>query len=226
MHFVYITLISITNNLDNIGVRIAYSIRGIKITTMKNLWISVITFILSALSVFSGIFISGYFSKHVSSIISMVLLTAIGVWIIAEPYINERKISSSSKFKPDEGEGISPADNEEKLDAMGFREKDKSICGILKKPENADLDNSKDIDFKEATLLGIALSINNIGGGISAGMIGLNPFFMGFMSALISFLALWSGNYMTEIINRLNLGKKATIIAGVLMILIGIKQLI
>jgi len=34
-----------------------------------------------------------------------------------------------------------------------------SIRGI-KKPETADVDNSKDIDFKEATLLGIALSNN------------------------------------------------------------------
>lgn len=222
MHFIYITLISIANNIDNIGVRIAYSIRGIRITALKNLWISVITFILSSLSAFSGIFMSGYFPKHVSSIISMVLLTAIGVWIIAEPYINEKRETSSSALEPSEAGGEVTAGTE----TNNCGKKDKSIYGILKKPENADLDNSKDIDFKEATLLGIALSINNIGGGLSAGMIGLNPFFMGFMSALISFLALWSGNYVTGVINRLNLGKKATTIAGIFMILIGIKQLI
>lgn len=222
MHFIYIALISVTNNLDNIGVRIAYSIRGIRISTVKNLWISIITFVLSSLSAFSGLFISGYFSKHVSSIISMVLLIAIGVWIIAEPYINKKEDSSSSAIEPDEAGGTIIVDKE----GSSCEGNDKSIYGILKKPENADLDNSKDIDFKEATLLGIALSINNIGGGISAGMIGLNPFFMGLMSALISFLALWSGNYVTKLISKLNIGNKATTIAGVFMILIGIKQLI
>jgi putative sporulation protein YtaF len=103
---------------------------------------------------------------------------------------------------------------------------DNTIYGILMKPENADADNSKDIDYKEATLLGIALSVNNIGGGLSAGMIGLNSFFVGLFSAIISFLALWAGNYITEFFNRWNLGKKANIIAGIVLILIGIKQVL
>lgn len=221
MHFIYTALISITNNLDNIGVRIAYSLRGIKISSIKNLWISVITFVFSSLAAFSGLFLSDLFSRRVSSVISMVLLTVIGIWIIVEPYINKKDPSACSNEAVN-GEEQSYG----KLQGNTPGKRDKSICGILKKPENADLDNSKDIDFKEATLLGIALSINNIGGGISAGMIGLNPLFMGFMSALISFCVLWSGNYVTRFINRLNIGNKASIIAGALMVLIGIKQLI
>ena len=134
----------------------------------------------------------------------MILLIAIGLWIMLEPY-----------FRKESNDIIEPTVNQEC-----------NIYGILKKPESADSDNSKDIDYKEATLLGIALSINNIGGGLSAGMIGLNSFFVGFFSAVISFLALWAGNYITEFFNKWNLGKKANIIAGILLILIGIKQII
>ncbi len=65
--------------------------------------------------------------------------------------------------------------------------------------DGSDMDDSKYIAFKEATLLAIALSINNIGGGMSAGMIGLNSFRVGFLSALLSFIALWAGNYISEI---------------------------
>ena len=57
-------------------------------------------------------------------------------------------------------------------------------------------------------------------------MIGLNSFFVGFFSAVISFLALWAGNYIIDFFNKWNLGKKATILAGVLLIIIGIKQVI
>jgi len=203
-HFVYILLIALANNLDNVGARIAYSIRGIKITTYINIWISVITFIISMLAAYSGTVLSGLLSKQISSAISMMLLTAIGMWIIAEPYM---KKSSNGCENATLANG-------------------KSIFQIMLKPERADMDNSKHIDFKEATVLGIALSINNIGGGISAGMIGLNSFWVGLLSALISFIALWGGNYVTDYFNRWHMGNKATLMAGVVLIMIGVEQIL
>lgn len=203
MHTLYILMISLANNMDNIGVRIAYSIRGIKITTAKNLWISLITFIISSLAAFSGSEVSKLLSKNIASILSMTLLTLIGLWIIIEPYIHKDKA---------EKEDTSP--------------KGANIYEILINPEKADKDKSNDIDFKEATFLGIALSINNIGGGLSAGMIGLNSFFVGFFSAVISFLALLAGNYITDFFKRWNLEKRATIFSGLILILIGIKQIL
>lgn len=203
MHFIYSLFIALANNIDNISVRIAYSVRGIKITAVKNLWISLITFIISSIAAMSGNIISGVLSKHISSILSMILFISIGLWIAIEPYF---KKSTDNSYD--------------------INDKAKNIYDILKKPEEADVDDSKDIDFKEATFLGVALSINNIGGGLSAGMIGLNSFFIGFLSALISFIALWIGNYVTDFLNRWNFKRKATIIAGLILILIGIKQVI
>jgi len=49
MHFIYTIFIALANNLDNISVRIAYSIRGVKISILKKLWISIITFFISLL---------------------------------------------------------------------------------------------------------------------------------------------------------------------------------
>lgn len=204
MHFLYTFFIALANNLDNIGVRIAYSIRGIKISIQKNLWISVITFFISSFAAFSGKILLGILNKQLSSYISMLILIVIGFWIMLEDYIKRKNISKKNPFQG----------------------KDKSIYGVLSKPENADIDDSKEIDFKEATLLGIALSINNIGGGLSAGMIGLNSIFVGFLSAIISFLALWAGNYITVFFNKWKLGKKASILAGIALILIGIKQIL
>ncbi|WP_434631521.1 sporulation membrane protein YtaF [Thermoanaerobacterium thermosaccharolyticum] len=203
MHFIYSLFIALANNIDNISVRIAYSVRGIKITAVKNLWISLITFIISSIAAMSGNIISGVLSKHISSILSMILFISIGLWIAIEPYLKKN------------------TDNPNDIN-----DKAKNIYDILKKPEEADVDDSKDIDFKEATFLGIALSINNIGGGLSAGMIGLNSFFIGFFSALISFIALWIGNYVTDFLNRWNFNGKATAIAGLILILIGLKQII
>lgn len=203
MHaFFYTLFIALTNNVDNVAARIAYSIRGIRISIPINIWISVITFVISAFAAYSGTMLSGLFGKHFSSMIGMVLLVGIGLWMILEQYMPKDGDSA-------EGDG---------------QEKKKSIFRIMRRPENADMDESKHIDFKEATFLGVALSINNVGGGVSAGMIGLNPFWVGFFSAVLNFIALWAGNYVAEIFIRWNLSQKATVVAGLILIAIGIEQ--
>ena len=200
-HFFFAFLIALTNNFDNIGARIAYSIRGIKISTVINLWISVITFVISFSAAFSGRIRSGTLGKQFSSIIAMVILAAIGSWMILEPYVRswrEKSLGANSQ----------------------------TVCDIMLNPENADVDNSKHIDFKEATLLGIALSLNNIGGGLSAGMLGLDSFLVGLLSAVLSFAALWAGNYVSEFFVRRHLAEKATVVAGLLLIALGIEQIL
>jgi putative sporulation protein YtaF len=104
----------------------------------------------------------------------MILLSGIGSYMIYRQYL---KRMCQGEFGQDNNKGI---------------------CHILLNPENADIDNSKHIDFKEATLLGIVFSIDNVGGGVSAGMIGLSLFWVGLLSAVLSFLILWAGNYMAE----------------------------
>jgi putative sporulation protein YtaF len=205
MHqFLYTFIIALTNNFDNIGVSIAYAIRGIRINTLMNLWISVITFVISYFAAFLGIIISGFISKRLSSLIAMVLLTTIGLWMILEPYLRK---------------------NNDRTDKSLQRKKE-SVGHVLLNPEDADRDDSRHIDFGEATLLGIALSINNVGGGVSAGMIGLNAFWVGFLSAVFSFLAFWAaGNYVAAFFLKWNLSSKATVVAGLLLIAVGIEQI-
>ena len=198
----YAFLIALTNNVDNIGARIAYSIQGTRISTPINLWISVITFVISFFAAFSGAIISGSLGKRFSSILAMVFLVAIGSWMILEQYLKTRRSGNPPRENP------------------------KNIRDVLLNPEDADLDNSKHIDFKEATILGIALSINNVGGGLSAGMIGLNSLLVGFLSAVLSFVALWAGNYVAEFFIRRNISNKAAVAGGILLIAIGVEQLL
>lgn len=204
MEIIYIALIALANNVDNIGARIVYCIRGIKVSSTVNLWISIITFLISFGAAFFGKVLAGFLSQQIAYIISAIILSGIGLWIIFAPYLEK---NHKDKEIREDNEGNWALD-------------------ILKDPGKADLDCSKDIDFKEATLLGIACSINNIGGCLGAGMIGLNSVFVGFFSAIISFLVFWAGNYITDFINKRNLGHKATVLAGIFMILLGLKQII
>jgi putative sporulation protein YtaF len=189
------------NNIDNIGARIAYSILGIKIKFSINLWVSCITFVISFMAAYCGKQISNLLSKQVSSEISAVILASIGIWIMLAPHMSKQSNKKNVNCK------------------------NNPVGNILEDPTKADLDCSKDIDFKEATLLGIALSINNIGGGLGAGVMGLNSVYVGIFSSVISFLALLAGNYITDIFSKFDFNKVTPKIAGIILILIALKQL-
>ncbi len=200
-HLVYAVIIALANNVDNLGARIAYSIQGTRVDLLINLWISVITFLISASAAFSGAAVIGAFGKDIASIIAMAMLVGLGLWMIVQALrkswhekIHEEKTSSSH-------------------------------LAILRKPHHADVDDSKHIDFKEGTLLGVALSINNIGGGVSAGVLRIDPILVGFLSALVSFIALLAGNYVADYFVKRRIADKAAVTGGLLLILIGMKQI-
>lgn len=203
--FSYAFLIALANNVDNLGARIAYSIQGTKVSTPINLWISVITFIISFGAALLGTAVIGSLGAKAASMIAMALLAGLGSLMIIHA---GRQASHAEELREEEPQ-----------------EKDrKSLWSVLLQPQHADVDASKHIDFKEGTVLGIALSINNIGGGLSAGIIGVTPFLVGFLSAVVSFLALWAGNYVAEFFVKRGVANRASALGGVLLIIIGIKQ--
>lgn len=199
--YLYAFLIALTNNIDNLGARIAYSIQGTRVSTPINLWISIITFVISFAAAFSGVAAIGSLGTKAASVIAMGFLVAIGSWMI----LQTRK-QAWHEEKPPKGDAA-------------------SLWTVLLKPHYADTDASKHIDFTEGTVLGIALSINNIGGGLSAGMIGVNPLLVGLLSALVSFVALWVGNYMAEFFIKWRITDKAAVVGGALLVAIGVKQI-
>lgn len=193
--------IALANNADNLGARVAYSLGGIKISFPVNLWVTTITFVISLLAAFLGSELTQALGSSFSSWTGMALLVALGAWMIVQPRLTANRGTDDA------------------------REKRGTVLGIFLRPETADSDDSKHIDFKEATLLGVALSINNVGGGMSAGMLGLDPFLIGALSAALSFLALWAGNYVAEFFARWKGARKMTTIAGILLIALGIHQI-
>jgi putative sporulation protein YtaF len=193
-------LIALTNNVDNLGARIAYSIHGTVVSASVNLWIAVITFVISTGAALLGATAVGSFGTEAASIVAMMLLCGLGVLMI-----------NQARQKPWHDQAPPQKDAA-------------SLWNVLLRPHHADIDASKHIDFKEGTVLGIALSINNIGGGLSAGVIGVPPVLVGLLSALLSFLALWAGNYVAEFFVKRGIANKANIAGGILLILIGVKQ--
>lgn len=201
-HLLSAVVIALANNVDNLGARLAYSVQGTKVSVLINAWISAITLFVSGVAAYFGEVIMVVLGKFFASFLAMAMLVALGLWMI----LHARLQSWHDKI------------HEEKTATQHVH--------ILRKPHHADIDDSKHIDFAEGTVLGFALSINNVGGGVTAGVLGVNPILVGFLSSMISFAALLVGNYAATFLIERRISDKAAVFGGVALILIGLKQLI
>ncbi|MED0982567.1 sporulation membrane protein YtaF [Bacillus paramycoides] len=195
-----ILLIGIASNLDNAGVGIAYGIRKIRISWFNNFVIAFFGFLFTLLAGFFGNWISLFISDFTANLIGAAVLGIIGVFILCQPFFSKKETV------------------ENKNDGV--------LMGILRNPEKADFDGSKTISFSEALVLGVALSINNIAGGFDAGVTNLNLWLTAIISGIFSFICISGFAYVGKRFLAEYLGKWATVIAGVLLILIGIDQLL
>ncbi|MEI4712074.1 manganese efflux pump [Bacillus cereus] len=149
---------------------------------------------------FFGNWIALFISEFTANLIGAIVLGIIGVFILCQPFLGQRN-------------------------TVGFKDGN-VLMGILRNPEKADFDGSKTISFSEAIVLGIALSINNIAGGFDAGVTNLNLWLTATISGVFSFICISGFAYVGKRFLAEYLGKWATVIAGVLLILIGIDQLL
>ena len=92
--------------------------------------------------------------------------------------------------------------------------------------EKYDKDKSGNIELKEAFVLGFALTINNIGLGIGASIMGLNVIATAVVSFFISVIFIHISNLVGNSYLSKFLGKYTELIGSVMIILLGIYEFI
>lgn len=188
-------LFAISANIDNFTVGIAYGIKNIKITFKINLLIAALTSTGTFISMSIGLVIVKFIPAHISNIIGSIILIFIGLYFIADYF-----------YKNMPHKNVSTND----------------IKKVLNDPQNADKDNSGSIDIKEGFILGIALSLNNIGVGIGSSLAGLNITTALIFTFIFSILSLSLGYSTGKKCFSKMLGKYASIISGIIIIILGI----
>lgn len=99
---------------------------------------------------------------------------------------------------------------------------------IIRDPNNSDFDHSNNIDTKEALFLGIALSLDTIGIGISSSMLEINYFFLPLFVSIFELFFLSFGSFLGRRIKNIsNVPENIwSILASFLLIFIGITKFI
>ncbi|MNI12659.1 manganese efflux pump MntP [compost metagenome] len=193
--------IGLASNLDNAGVGIAYGVQKIRIPWYSNLAIAIISFLATLVSGLFGSLISIWMEPWIGQVVGTVVIVAVGIWVLLQPFRQK-----SSRPEPEGGNGS-------------------NFTRLLSNPEEADRDSSQSISLAESLLLGIALAMNALAGGFNAGITHLNVWLtslsVGFFSfGLLALCSLFGERYAAE-----KLGNRATVVSGLLLIVIGIHQM-
>ncbi|WP_028403158.1 sporulation membrane protein YtaF [Ectobacillus panaciterrae] len=190
--------IGMASNLDNAGVGVAYGVKKIRIPFMANSIIALMGFLFALVGGLFGGWMSMWLPPFICNIMGMVVLVAIGIWVLSQPLF-EKKVKQRSSNR-------------------------NLLLQILQNPEEADLDASKSVGFIESIILGIALSINNLAGGFDAGITHLNIWVTSLISGAFSYVCVGLCAYLGARFAAEKLGKQASFISGILLILVGLHQ--
>jgi len=205
MQFLILILLAIATSLDSLGVGIAYGLSGTRVRLSAHVCISTVMMAITWTAVACGNQISRYLADWVTHALSAAFFVGVGIWILAplarKGWRNRRSATAAVSHQPP------------------------TLADVLDNPELADLDASRDIDVREALFLGVALSLNNIGGGVSAGMIHISPFGMASWSVFFNVLCLTGGHLLGRKLSGTRLSSYAQILSGLLMVAVGLYEL-
>lgn len=193
-------LVSLSFNLDNIVIGIAYGIKKIKIGLSANLIIAIVTASGTFLSMAAGQYISDFLPASFANALGAIIMELFGFYFIVQSIVTLRKNRKAKEL------------------AL------KSVPDMLEYAEKSDLNHNGSINAKEAVLVGLGLMVNNLGTGIAASITHISAYITAAATFLISLLTLSFGNYLGKHALGNLVGKYASLISGFILVLLGILE--
>jgi putative sporulation protein YtaF len=218
MHLITILLLSISSNLDTLGVGMAYGSRKYRLPVLSNLICALIPCIGTYLMMTLGSAVRHFISAPFANILGAGIIMLAGVVLIIQHYRRQHPATQIASGAPSRT-GNAPG-------APSLFSSLKDLGTILDDPFKADYDYSGSIELQEAMVLALALTLNNLSCGFAAGLIGLSSFLMVGTSFIVSLLFFYAGIKVGLLFIAPWLGDKGDLAAGIILILLGIYELL
>ena len=183
-------VLALSSSIDSLGIGITYGIKGTRISSLAKIVLFVISFTISALSIWFGDLIKNFFSDFWLGMLGNLILIGMGLWVCYQAI--KKTPSNSNSYKSN-----SICDYDEKIysffiDFLGITIK------IIKNPTSSDLDASNSIDSKEALFLGFALSLDCFCIGACGSVLGINSFVYPLLISVFQLVFLSTGNLLRK----------------------------
>ncbi|NEW07669.1 sporulation membrane protein YtaF [Paenibacillus sp. SYP-B3998] len=226
-------------SLDGFGVGVMYGLRKIRIPLLSigiiSLWSGIIIF--SSMQI--GVLMSSFMSPLVAQRIGALILIGIGIWALMQ--MRQHKVQEAHEPAESlslQGDSVHVRSTGEPVgQTLDTLQRTKEILNIelkrfglviqiLRTPSIADVDRSGNISASEATLLGLALSLDAFGAGIGAALIGFVPFLTASVIALSSGIFIAIGLRIGFRYAEMSWMKKLSVLPGCVLIVMGIMKML
>lgn len=201
-------LLAVAISLDGFSVGFAYGIRNIKIPFRSIVTIASCSALVLLAAMGIGQMIEAWLSPKVAERLGGFILIAIGMWIVFQMLRSERQHKLIAKKNETMLVNL-------EIKSLGI------VIQVLEKPAVADLDDSGTITGIEALILGLALSLDAFGAGISAALLGYSAFITAISVACMSSLFVLSGMKCGHLFSKFIWFRKFPLIPGLLLIVLG-----
>lgn len=215
MKIISILILALAVSLDSFGVGITYGLRKVKIPIYSIIIIGLASATMILLSMQLGVWISLMLSPYAAKWIGAIILILVGLWAIIQVvnHSNEDIDIKKNELKNKGNKIISI-----ELKKIGL------VIQILRTPMKADIDRSGIISPLEASLLGLALSLDAFGAGLGAALIGFEPLLTATTIAGMSGLFILIGMRLGFWFSDDKWLQKFTLLPGIILILVGIMR--
>ncbi len=210
-------MLALCVSIDSLGTGITYGLKNTRISHLAKLTLFIISFVITSLSLAIGSTLSSFLSTFLCNLVGGLILCAMGLWIIFQA-VKKDKIAEDL-----------PNHNLQHANVYEFFLKSFGITiKIIRNPKYSDLDNSNNIDAKEALFLAMALSLDSIGVSIGSSIIGITSIWFPILVSLFQFAFLSIGGFLgNKLKSNPNIPDNIwSIIAGLILIFIGVSKFI
>lgn len=209
-------------SLDSFGAGTTYGLRRIRIPLSSILIIAGCSGVSIFCSMVVGNWIALWLSPHMGSRIGAGILILLGCWTLFHYMTNKEQ--DRVEERSGQVEVLVEHVGDPKIWTWELR-KWGLVIQILKKPTTADMDHSGSINATEAILLGIALSLDSLGAGLGAALLGYPPLLISciitIMCGVFLRLGMWTGFRFQQ--NRFR--DFFSYVPGVILIIMGLLRI-
>lgn len=224
---VSLLILAFAVSLDGFGVGVTYGLRKIRIPLLSIAIICLCSGFIIYGSMQVGAWMSTYLNEAIGKRVGAIILIGIGIWALVQMLKNHSD-SDDADTEPETVGTLASQDVIFKAKQIVNIELKRFglVIQILRTPSKADVDKSGIISSSEATLLGLALSLDAFGAGIGAALIGFKPLMTSAVIALAcgTFIAL--GLRIGFQFADVCWVKRLSFVPGCILIVMGIMKLI
>ena len=193
---------SMSSNLDNFVIGIAFGIKKIKIGFLPNLLIALITVAGTVASMYAGKIAASFLPRGLTDLLGASIIILLGLYFVLQSFSNL-------------------LNRKKRIRSIALKDAD----SMIDYAQDSDKDVSGSIDIRESAAVGCGLAFNNIGTGIAASAAGVQILQAAVCTFLFSIFFLILGVYLGDRIFGRVLGKYAPLLSGILLIALGIIEL-